>query len=76
VGGTPPEQAVKGERSAYFGESFLSATVYDGPALAAGSRIDGPALVEEPFTVVVVSPDQSLTLDAQGTYLLERNATT
>ena len=74
VGDTAPEQAVKGERSAYFDDGFVSATVYDGPALAAGARIHGPALVEEPFTVVVVAPDQSLTLDAQGTYLLERDA--
>jgi N-methylhydantoinase A len=73
VGGTPPEQAIKGERSTYFGDGFLTAPVYDGPALAAGSRISGPALVDEPFTVVVVAPDQSLTLDAQGTYILERN---
>ncbi|MFL6239653.1 MAG: hydantoinase/oxoprolinase family protein [Actinomycetes bacterium] len=72
VGGTPAEQAVKGTRPAYFGTSFVEATVYDGPALAAGSRLDGPALVEEPFTVVVVGPGQSLTLDAHGTYQLER----
>jgi N-methylhydantoinase A/oxoprolinase/acetone carboxylase beta subunit len=76
VGNTAPEQAVKGERPAYFGNGFLPTTVYDGPGLAAGARIAGPALVEEPFTVVVVGPDQSLTLDAQGTYHLERNAST
>ncbi len=78
VGNSNAESAVKGRRSAYFGDAasggFLDATVYDGPALAAGSRIAGPALVEEPFTVVVVGPGQSLTLDEHGTYHLERNA--
>jgi N-methylhydantoinase A len=74
VGSTPAEKAVKGSRPVYFGTGYLEATVYDGPVLAAGSRIQGPALVEEPFTVVVVGPGQSLTLDAQGTYHLERNA--
>jgi N-methylhydantoinase A len=76
VGNAAPARAVKGERPVYFGSGFLPTTVYDGPALAAGARIDGPALIEEPFTVVVVGPDQSLTLDAQGTYHLERNAST
>jgi N-methylhydantoinase A len=72
VGTSTATAAVKGSRPAYFGESFVEATVYDGPSLAAGVRIHGPALVEEPFTVVVVAPGQSLTLDDQGTYLLER----
>jgi N-methylhydantoinase A len=73
---TSSNDAVKGSREAHFGDGFLTATVYDGPALAPGSRIDGPALIEEPFTVVVVGPGQSLTLDGQGTYLLERKPTT
>ncbi|MDX6285030.1 MAG: N-methylhydantoinase [Frankiales bacterium] len=75
VGSTLAENAVKGSREAYFGDGFLTATVYDGPLLAPGSRIDGPALIDEPFTVVVVGPNQSLTLDEQGTYLLERKTT-
>src|SRR3954454_16863434 len=74
VGNTSPEQARKGERAAYFGDGFVTATVYDGPALAAGSRIPGPALIEEPFTVVVVGPGQSLTLDEHGTYQVERDS--
>jgi N-methylhydantoinase A len=57
-----------GERPAYFGDGFVDTPVYDGTRLAAGSRLSGPALVQEPFTVVVVAPGQSLTLDPNGTY--------
>lgn len=60
--------AVKGSRSVYFGAGWVDTPVIDGSVLAAGARVDGPALVEEPFTVVVVPPGASLTLDATGTY--------
>ena len=69
-GSKTPDQARKGARPAHFGDAFVDTDVYDGPALAAGSRITGPALVEEPFTVVVVAPGQTLTLDKHGTYEL------
>lgn len=76
-GAQAPEQALLGSRPVYFGpqpgldpDEYLSTPVYDGAGLAAGSTISGPALVQEPFTVVVVGPGQSLTLDRHGSYLL------
>ncbi|HEX5614321.1 MAG TPA: hydantoinase/oxoprolinase family protein, partial [Acidimicrobiia bacterium] len=52
-----------GSRSAYFaphpGEptgAWFDTPVYDGTRLAPGASITGPALVEEPFTVVVLPP--------------------
>ena len=62
--------ARKGERDAFWGDGFVSTPVYDGPALAPGARIDGPALIEEPFTVVVVPPGASAELDAYGNYVI------
>ncbi|MHB8342325.1 MAG: hydantoinase/oxoprolinase family protein, partial [Mycobacteriales bacterium] len=70
VGSAAPEEARLGSRPAHFGDGYLPTVVYDGPALAAGSRLTGPALVQEPFTVVVVGPGQQLTLDEHGTYRL------
>ena len=67
-GTSAPEEARKGTRPAYFGDGFVDTPVYDGPALAAGSAITGPALIEEPFTVVVVAPGQTVTLDRHGTW--------
>ncbi|HEV3352189.1 MAG TPA: hydantoinase/oxoprolinase family protein [Acidimicrobiales bacterium] len=63
-----PEQARKGTRPVHFGHDFVDTPIYDGPALGPGAAITGPALVEEPFTVVVVAPGSSLTLDEHGSY--------
>jgi N-methylhydantoinase A len=60
--------AVTGTREAFFGDAWVEATVYDGPRLAAGAEVEGPALVEEPFTVLVLPPGQSATVDAYGNY--------
>jgi N-methylhydantoinase A len=62
------EQARKGTRDAYWGEGFVATPVYDGEALGAGARVDGPALIEERFTVVVLPPATSATLDNRGNY--------
>src|SRR5581483_6127434 len=67
---TDLDAARKGTRSAHFGEGFVDTPVYDGIALAPGLEIEGPALVEEPFTVVVVPPGARLTLDTLGNFEL------
>jgi N-methylhydantoinase A/oxoprolinase/acetone carboxylase beta subunit len=41
--------------------------------LTPGAEIRGPALIEEPFTVVVVPPGTTARLDELGTYVLESN---
>ncbi|MBM3674723.1 MAG: hydantoinase/oxoprolinase family protein [Actinobacteria bacterium] len=65
-----PSAALKGHRDAYFGVAFVATPVYDGPALAPGCTISGPALIEEPFTVVVIPPGATATLDTAGNYEL------
>ncbi len=67
---TDAERARTGTRDAYWGDAFIATPVYDGSALAAGARIQGPALVEEPFTVVVLPPGASAELDAFGNYVI------
>ena len=59
-----------GSRDAYFGTEFVETPIYDGSQLGAGVEIRGPALVQEPFTVVVVPPGARLTLDTTGNYEL------
>jgi N-methylhydantoinase A/oxoprolinase/acetone carboxylase beta subunit len=63
-----PEQVRKGTRQVYFGAEYLDTPVYDGSALAPGASIAGPALVEEPFTVVVLPPGSRVALDEHGNY--------
>jgi N-methylhydantoinase A len=63
-----PSRARKGVRPAYFGAGFVDTPIYDGPRLAAGVEIAGPALIEEPFTVVVLAPGYRARLDEHGNY--------
>ncbi|MGH7213061.1 MAG: hydantoinase B/oxoprolinase family protein, partial [Acetobacteraceae bacterium] len=59
--------ARKGTRSAWFGNGFVEAPVYDRYALAPGTRIEGPAIVEEREATTIVAPGDRLTVDAAGT---------
>jgi N-methylhydantoinase A len=55
--GPDPSAARKGERPAFFEPAgFIATAVYDGDRLAAGNRIDGPAIVERMGDSVVVPP--------------------
>jgi len=65
--GSPPK--AKGSRRAYFGDGFVKTKVYDGEKIGAGRSIKGPAIVEEPFTTIVVPPKWTVKLDARGNYV-------
>jgi N-methylhydantoinase A len=60
--------ARKGTRPVYFGTDFVETPVYDGTALGPGAHLAGPALIEEPFTVVVLGPGNECRLDEHGHY--------
>ncbi|HEV7735150.1 MAG TPA: hydantoinase/oxoprolinase family protein [Candidatus Binatia bacterium] len=59
-----------GARKAFFRGRYVATPVYDGPTLGAGQAILGPAIVEEPFTTIVVYPGQRATVDAAGNYVI------
>ena len=63
-------RAARAPAHAYWGDGFVDTPVYDGTELGAGATIDGPALIEEPFTVVVLPPDATATLDGLGNYVV------
>ncbi|MHB1890357.1 MAG: hydantoinase/oxoprolinase family protein [Acidimicrobiales bacterium] len=65
---TEAESAQVSTRRAYFGDGFVETPVYDGTRLAPGAQLSGPALVEEPFTVVVLAPGDTCRLDEHGNY--------
>jgi N-methylhydantoinase A len=69
---TQAAQALTGRRAAYFGAEFVDSPVYDGVVLASGCEVMGPALIEEPFTVVVVPPGSTARLDGQGNFEITR----
>lgn len=62
------QEARTGSRPAHFGHGFVDTPTYDGPALGPGAEVHGPALIEEPFTVVVLAPGESARLDEHGNY--------
>jgi N-methylhydantoinase A len=62
--------AAVGERDAYFDGGFVACAVVDGARLGPGATITGPALVQEPFTVLVVPPGATATLGDHASYEL------
>jgi N-methylhydantoinase A/oxoprolinase/acetone carboxylase beta subunit len=66
-------EALKGERLAWFPEAdgFLPTPVFDRYALAAGTVLAGPAIVEERESTLVVGPGARLSVDAFGTLVVE-----
>jgi N-methylhydantoinase A len=65
------DSAITGTRPAFFDGGFVDTPVFAGTRLGPGAEVHGPALVEEPFTVVVVPPGAHARLDATGNYDLE-----
>jgi N-methylhydantoinase A len=71
VGGiTDASTAVIGEREAYFDDGFVPCPVIDGSRLGPSATVSGPALVQEPFTVLVVPPGATATLGTHASYEL------
>ena len=59
-------------RPCYFGDATIVDTpIFKPRDLRAGLRIEGPAIIEEPTTTLVVYPGMSATVSAAGNYLLE-----
>jgi N-methylhydantoinase A len=57
---------------AYFADTGLvSVPCHEGSAVAPGSRLDGPAIIREPTTTIVVYPGSSAFVTPLGNYLLE-----
>ncbi|MEQ8347336.1 MAG: hydantoinase/oxoprolinase family protein [Sneathiellaceae bacterium] len=67
--GGPPVPAE--HRDCYLGEGgWQQVRVYAGAALEPGHRLDGPLIVEEQTTTIVVGPADILEVDRFGNYLI------
>ena len=70
--GEPP---VHSRRTAFFGEGGgIEIPVYLGAEFTHGSQVQGPAIIEEPTTTIVVYPDMSAQLSEAGNFLLTVDA--
>ncbi|MFC1867583.1 hydantoinase/oxoprolinase family protein [Thermodesulfobacteriota bacterium] len=68
-GGPDASGAIKSKRQAYFGDGFVETTVYDGDKLNAGNVMEGPCIVEERMTNIVVPPGFTMVVDDHGNYV-------
>ncbi len=71
AGTRPVSAALKGRRTAWFDGGFVTVPVYDRYALAPGTRIAGPAIVEEREATTTIPLGDSVTVDATGTLAIE-----
>jgi N-methylhydantoinase A len=71
---SPPKEAQRRARQAWFGSGFAETPVYDRKALFAGNRIEGPALIEEHASTTVLMPGDALTVDALGNLVISVGA--
>jgi N-methylhydantoinase A len=71
-----PAAALRGTRPVYFHEQdgFVETPVFDGALLEPGWLVQGPAIVEEPATTIVVYPGQEAMVDQYRTYVIEVQA--
>jgi N-methylhydantoinase A len=65
-----PSEAKKRTRVAYFQGALLETTIYDALHLGAGTRVNGPAILEQPTTTIVVPPGFQIVVSREGTFLL------
>jgi N-methylhydantoinase A len=66
----PVEQALRSRRPAFFDGRFEDTPVYDGDEVGPGHRIEGPAIVEERFTTIVLQPGHVAEVDRLGNYVV------
>jgi N-methylhydantoinase A len=72
---TSVDDALHSRRSVWFRDRFMDTPVYDGDRLGFGHRLEGPGIVEERFTTIVIYPGHTAEVDRHGNYRIERNDT-
>ncbi|MBW2242004.1 MAG: hydantoinase/oxoprolinase family protein [Deltaproteobacteria bacterium] len=70
----PREAKATGRRRVQLGRGFEEADVFVGSDLQPGDRAEGPALVEESFTTIVLPPGWQLRVDDAGDLQLAAEA--
>ncbi len=63
--------ARKGTRDVYFDDGYLDTPIYDRYRMGAGTRIDGPAIVEERESTTVVGPGATARVAEDGSLIIE-----
>lgn len=73
VGTSDSSGAWKRERQCFFDGGFVTTPVYEGEKLKAGNVINGPAIVEETTTTVVIPKLWNCRVEKYGNYSIRRS---
>jgi len=77
LNGAPPAVAPRARRRVYFpGRGWLDTDVYVRASLAPGTRLEGPAVIEEREATALLTPGASLAVDAYGNVVLTQRSDT
>ena len=68
--GARTDHALLGSRNAWFDGAFVDTPVYDGLKLVNGNRVNGPAVIVQPTTTIIIPPDFALLCDEYNNYLM------
>jgi acetone carboxylase beta subunit len=60
---TPESETLKGKRKCYFNKQWLDTPIYNWSLLKAGNAIQGPAILEEATTTLVLPPEWHVEID-------------
>ena len=67
---TDSSVALKGSRKAYFAGDFYEVNIYDGELLNYGHVVNGPAIIEQETTNIVITRDWDLACDEYNNFIL------
>jgi len=68
-GAPDASEAIKGKREAWFDGGYKEVSIYDGELLRAGNIVEGPCIIEEKMTTLVIPSEFRIELDDYGNYL-------
>lgn len=71
--GKDAHKHIKGKRDVFFEEAggFIATPIYDGDAMMDGNFVEGPAVLEERTTTIVVPPSFSIEVTKYGDFLMK-----
>ena len=73
VGGSV-EASLKSRRQVHFGDAWYDTAIYDRLSLPEGAVIQGPAILEQLDTTILIEPELQGTVDRYGNVIIERRA--
>ena len=73
AGKTPPDAAYVGHRNVYHKNEWIPFNIYEMMELLPGNDIEGPAIIRDPMTTVVIPPGYTMSLDSRRVLHYRKN---